>query len=406
MPFSDPTSVYLDALARKRAQAEALMQNSKEAGAGIVGGLNAAEGLRVRKVAEDRQAAQDAAAAAQQATENERAAEGMRIKKREEDRNAAQARYGVEGDILARQRQQTLDAQARNAAATSDARAAELHGLTIRQTGETAEQAKRENARKAITALPPETMFPGDQSFADVVAKAGEAGGFSREESLAMYRDAQTTRATGEDAAKLEARKTEAEIAKLRRVPQGRAAAPPRPNAPDGAPSAVPGEQLRPNIISDLNQTKTTIGAIDSLRDLKSKVNTGQLLGRIQRGAASAVEQEAFTRFQTMSRLLARQIGKAVEGGRLTDADAREYQKILFNPDSDDAEFLGVLNEVDALTRGQYVSELQALEQAGYAVPEGLRVPGGFASAGLPGGDVQEQFLRKHSLPEPTIKDF
>ena len=82
MPLSDPYSSYLDRLARQRAEDELMRSRLGEASKQFQGGLGQwNEALRVQK-ADTRQAAQDTAAAAERA-------EGLRLRKAADERDAA-----------------------------------------------------------------------------------------------------------------------------------------------------------------------------------------------------------------------------------------------------------------------------------------------------------------------------
>lgn len=212
MPLSDPYSSYLDRLARQRAEDELMRSRLGGAQEQFQKGLGQwNEALRVQK-ADTRQAEQDTAKTAQQSFENEQTVEGLRLRKAADARDAAQAQ-------ASEARAATTFANAQADRPIEEARATEDRAFTLRQreTGQAA--AARKAAIEQIKSLPPETMMGEGVDVRGFIVQTGAAGGLTPDEALGLYRDAQTARANAEDATALDARMKEAQIKKAERKP-------------------------------------------------------------------------------------------------------------------------------------------------------------------------------------------
>ena len=298
--------------------------------------------------------------------------------KREEERQAGLDKQEAEGITLTR-KNDAAD-QARKAAA--EARAGELHGLDLVKRGQEGD----ERDASAMRLKRKEADETGRQAIADAVA-AGTVGQ-EREVRARLIDDPRVSEMSPDVVDALFAKRAKDEGAKaldvgmdereqLRKEADSKAG-----RARDYAAAKVSGkpkERIRlqktlgPNDIQDMAQRKQGLDSLRQLRTLKQSVDTGQLAGRVQKGVASVAEQEAWRKFSALNGLAVRTIGKAVEGGRMTDADARAYEKILMDPVSDDAEYMGVLDLVEGITRQQYEMEVAGLTEAGIPVPSSLR---------------------------------
>lgn len=200
MPLSDPYSSYLDRLARQRAEDELMRSRLGGAQEQFQKGLGQwNEALRVQK-ADTRQAEQDTATAAERA-------EGLRLRKAADAREAERAkREADEAARIAAQRP------------IEEARATEDRAFTLRQRETSTADAARKAAIERIKALPPETAMGEGVDVRGFIVQTGAAGGLTPDEALGLYRDAQTARANAEDATALDARMKEAQIKKAERV--------------------------------------------------------------------------------------------------------------------------------------------------------------------------------------------
>lgn len=205
MPFADPTSVYLENLARRRAQAEMYGQQFRDASEGISKGLGQWDSAMRLQKADAAKAEAAKAEAEQQAFKNDIETRGLRIREAQEQREADEA--------------------ARIAAARpgEEARAAEDRAFTLRKRETDTAQAARKAAIERIQSLPAELEFGEGVNVEAIIEQIGAEGGLSSDEALAAYRQAQTTRADAEDKAKLDAELKRAQIDKAKRVPMPKA---------------------------------------------------------------------------------------------------------------------------------------------------------------------------------------
>lgn len=210
MPFADPTSVYLENLARRRAQAELYGQQFRDASEGIGKGLGQWDSAMRLQKADAAKAEAAKAEAEQTAFKNDIETRGLRIREAQEQREADEA--------------------ARIAAARpgEEARAAEDRAFTLRKRETDTAQAARKAAIERIQSLPAQPEFGEGVDVKAIIEQIGAEGGLSSDEALGAYRQAQTTRADAEDKAKLDAELKRAQIDKAKRVPGGGMAKPER----------------------------------------------------------------------------------------------------------------------------------------------------------------------------------
>lgn len=201
MPFADPTSVYLENLARRRAQAEMYGQQFRDASEGIGKGLGQWDSAMRLQKADAAKAEAAKAEAEQTAFKNDIETRGLRLREAQEQREADEA--------------------ARIAAARpgEEARAAEDRAFTLKKRETDTAQAARKAAIERIQSLPAETEFGDDVNVRDVIVQIGAEGGLSSDEAIGIYRQEQTIRAHADNKAKLDADLKRAQIKKAERVP-------------------------------------------------------------------------------------------------------------------------------------------------------------------------------------------
>jgi hypothetical protein len=146
--------------------------------------------------------------------------------------------------------------------------------------------------------------------------------------------------------------------------------------APDGSAGAPPKPKkiLPPSDIADLSNERNNIDAIGRIREMASdpEIVTGAIAGRVQSGAASVADTAKWSKFTTAVQIANKLLARAVEGGRMTDADASFYQKILASPNLGKEQFNAVLDLMDEMARETLVGKAQALSEAGYDVPASI----------------------------------
>lgn len=203
MPFADPTSVYLENLARRRAQAEMYGQQFRDASEGIGKGLGQWDSAMRLQKADAAKAEAAKAEAEQTAFKNDIETRGLRIREAQEKREADEA--------------------ARIAAARpgEEARAAEDRAFTVRKREMETDQAARKAAIERIQSLPSELEFGDDVDVASVIEQIGAEGGLSSDEALGVYRQAQQAKTDAARAARLKGDLTQAQIDKMKRRPSG-----------------------------------------------------------------------------------------------------------------------------------------------------------------------------------------
>jgi hypothetical protein len=95
----------------------------------------------------------------------------------------------------------------------------------------------------------------------------------------------------------------------------------------------------------------------------------GGFLGDIAQSAGLSPERAAI---QSQTGLLAQTIGRAFEGGKLTDADIDRYRKLLPNLSDTPDSAMRKLQQVRAELESQLGAQTQTLQQTGFAVPQQL----------------------------------
>lgn len=258
MPFADPTSIYLENLARRRAQAEMYGQQFRDASEGISKGLGQWDSAMRLQKADAAKAEAAKAEAEQTAFKNDIETRGLRLREAQEQREADEA--------------------ARIAAARpgEEARAAEDRAFTLKKRETDTAQAARKAAIERIQSLPSEPEFGKDVDVRSVIEQISADGNLSIDEGLAAYRQAQTTRADAEDKAKLDAELKRAQIDKAKRVPM--------PKVPGGAPgTAAPTVAARSDALKKSNAAGELLASASVVENIvnspKFKDYTGPIDG-------------------------------------------------------------------------------------------------------------------------------
>ncbi len=152
------------------------------------------------------------------------------------------------------------------------------------------------------------------------------------------------------------------------------------------------GKPMSPSDIADLTNERVTIDSLSAIREMAKdpEIMTGAVRGRIENKLASVTDSAKWTKFTTAVQIANKLIARAVEGGRMTDADARYYQEILANPERGPGQFNATLDLMEQLAGDTLQAKLTALGESGYLVPDSVKAkPKAPAAAPAPSAKVR-----------------
>lgn len=146
------------------------------------------------------------------------------------------------------------------------------------------------------------------------------------------------------------------------------------------------GKPMSPSDVADLTNERVTIDSLSAIREMAKdpEIMTGAVRGRIENKLASVTDSAKWTKFTTAVQIANKLIARAVEGGRMTDADARYYQEILANPERGPGQFNATLDLMEQLAGDTLQAKLTALSESGYLVPESVKAKPKAAVAAAP----------------------
>lgn len=135
------------------------------------------------------------------------------------------------------------------------------------------------------------------------------------------------------------------------------------------------GKPMSPSDVADLTNERVTIDSLSAIREMAKdpEIMTGAVRGRIEKAVATVSDSAKWTKFTTAVQIANKLIARAVEGGRMTDADARYYQEILANPEKGPGQFNATLDLMEQLAGDTLQAKLTALGESGYLVPESVK---------------------------------
>lgn len=152
------------------------------------------------------------------------------------------------------------------------------------------------------------------------------------------------------------------------------------------------GKPMSPSDVADLTNERVTIDSLSAIREMAKdpEIMTGAVRGRIEKAVATVSDSAKWTKFTTAVQIANKLIARAVEGGRMTDADARYYQEILANPEKGPGQFNATLDLMEQLAGDTLQAKLTALGESGYLVPESVKAkPKAPAAAPAPSAKVR-----------------
>ena len=259
-----------------------------------------------------------------------------------------------------------------------------------REAAAAEEKARPQKIANAATDVESEISMPGGVSQAQLEQIAVERGLPAKDwRTVLNERDANVDKTNREAAemANLSAQTAQREAAakKASRPPKG-----PSPEAVEERDlrlkklraevdkltnGATSGKPMSPSDIADLTNERVTIDSLAAIREMAKdpEIMTGSIRGRIENKLASVADSAKWTKFTTAVQIANKLIARAVEGGRMTDADGKFYQEILANPERGPGQFNGILDLMEQLSSDTLTAKLTALGESGYLVPESVK---------------------------------
>lgn len=155
------------------------------------------------------------------------------------------------------------------------------------------------------------------------------------------------------------------------------------------------GKPLSPDDLDELEGKRRAIRNLGDLRGLAS----GQDLGIFSAWQSqipdwlSSLKSAERREFESANDRAVQNLAKALEGGRLTDADFQRYRSMLMKASDSKESYVRVLDSIAKEVEETQRRYEQALKESNYKVPSASGTPA--ASAALPGGDKQERFLAR-----------
>lgn len=132
----------------------------------------------------------------------------------------------------------------------------------------------------------------------------------------------------------------------------------------DGGGKQIPAERLQ-----QLSDMQNALSELDNLRGVIQE--EGAYFGPIQGGALGDIAQGlglggSRARIQTLTNTLAQVLGKALEGGKLTDSDIQRYRQMLPSMNDNPQDALLKLDQIQGQLERQLTNQGQNLQGAGY----------------------------------------
>jgi len=171
---------------------------------------------------------------------------------------------------------------------------------------------------------------------------------------------------------------------------------------------ATSGKPMSPSDIADLTNERVTIDSLAAIREMAKdpEIMTGSIRGRIENKLASVADSAKWTKFTTAVQIANKLIARAVEGGRMTDADGKFYQEILANPERGPGQFNGILDLMEQLSSDTLTAKLTALGESGYLVPESVKSKPAPAAASAPAASAKVRVSNGQEILEIDKADL
>jgi hypothetical protein len=111
------------------------------------------------------------------------------------------------------------------------------------------------------------------------------------------------------------------------------------------------------------------LDTINKLRDIKKKVGTGPVESRVKDALGVVIENPDRREFNQLNNAIQRIAGRVLEGGKLAEGDARNYEKFILDPNRlDDEEYNTVLDSIEEQLRGDLSFFDEEMKAAGRSV--------------------------------------
>jgi hypothetical protein len=292
-----------------------------------------------------------------------------------------------------------------------------------REAAAAEEKARPQKIADAATDVESEISMPGGVSQAQLEQIAVERGLSAKDwRTVLNERDANVDKTNREAAemANLSAQTAQREAAakKAARPPKG-----PSPEAVEERDlrlkklraevdkltnGATSGKPMSPSDIADLTNERVTIDSLAAIREMAKdpEIMTGSIRGRIENKLASVADSAKWTKFTTAVQIANKLIARAVEGGRMTDADGKFYQEILANPERGPGQFNGILDLMEQLSSDTLTAKLTALGESGYLVPESVKSKPAPAAASAPAASAKVRVSNGQEILEIDKADL
>lgn len=324
MPLADPTSVYLENLARRRAEAEIMRQQGLQVAQGLQSGIGQmGEAMRIKKSDEDKAAA-TAREVEQQGVVNAREAEGLRIRQAQEKREAEgfAAEQAIRNAQEGRAAEEFKAGQAAEAAAAPfRLRKAEAEASAVETK---ASEAERENAKRlavetynAINDLGGEP----DEVYNAAIAHATAVSGLSEPEVTQAIREDAQARADAE----------------AKNAPKP-SAGPRVQKAP--TVKAEPTKPLEATMVKDVADLDAQLDQLRQIQIEKPGVNTGPISSFLNR-AASVVDWDdpKFRSLKAKTANVMNEVISRLSGANVPPAEWERLVQGIPQPGDDDDVF-------------------------------------------------------------------
>ena len=358
MPLADPTSVYLENLARRRAEAEIMRQQGLQVAQGLQSGIGQmGEAMRIKKSDEDKAAA-TAREIEQQGVVNAHEAEGLRIRQAQEKRAAEEFKAKQDAlrlrPVAVEPETTSEDAGENEAAETPQAVLDRMRVYLTNQDG----REPGELPADMGTALSPEA--------ADILERArtewGEStpGAVRPEPTSGFSVKKATPTAMGSAGAKPLSVKSEIEKERLRKTKADADLAEKKTREVTHDPALA---NAPPTVLQFWGNVK---GTAEQMRNLGREVTKDDfsIAAKVQSQMPTVVQSDRVRRVTSMIDRIVQRAGVSMEGGKLAEGDIIRYRAMLMNAMDSYEGFVAATQEI-AAELDQKVADEQAMFRRG-----------------------------------------